>query len=221
MSAQKASEYRTTSCGSWLYRLVAFFAIPVFRIVFRLSSRGAEHLPAGGFVLCANQVSNIDALALASPVYPRALRSMGKAEMFNPLFGPVMRAIGSFPVHRDRIDRAAIETAVELARAGEGIVIFPEGTRRAKGHGKKRQAEPHLGPAFVALLAGVPVVPSAIRGTEAITRFRPWRILYGEPIQVEAYADMNRREARRALTDRIWRDVQQLEAELHREEARR
>jgi 1-acyl-sn-glycerol-3-phosphate acyltransferase len=212
---------RATARGSWLYRLLAHVLVPVFRVVFRLRARGAERIPAGGFVLCANQLSNVDALALAATLHPRPLRSMGKAELFTPLFGPVMRAIGSFPVHRDRVDSAAIETAVELACAGEGILIFPEGTRRAKGRGKTRVAEPHQGPAFVALLAEVPVVPAAIHGTEAITRLRPWRIAFGEPIATAEVAAMPRREARRVLTERIWSEVLGLEAGLAREEAAR
>jgi len=201
-----------------LYRLLALILVPAFRVVFRLRAVGVENLPEGGFILCANQMSNLDALVLAATVYPRPLSSMGKAELFTRFLGPVMRAIGSFPVHRDRIDTAAIEIAVARARAGEGIVIFPEGTRRAKGWGKQREAVPHTGPAFVALLAGVPLVPAAIRGTEALTRLRPWRIAYGAPLDPSELDGLQRREARRILTERMWHAVLELEAGLAREE---
>ena len=51
-------------------------------------------------------------------------------------------------------DEEAIRKAVELAKAGEVVAIFPEGTRRNKGV-KKRVAQPRSA-ARVALLAGVP-----------------------------------------------------------------
>lgn len=219
MSTEVAPARPETSRASWLYRLLAFLLVPVFRVVFRLRWRGVENVPESGFVLCANQSSNVDALVLATPLYPRVLHSMGKAELHNRAFGPLLHALGSFPVHRDRVDPGAIGTAVELARAGAAVCIFPEGTRRAKGLRKKRRAEPHSGAAFVALLANVPVVPAAIRGTDRITRLRPWRIAYGEPIAIEPFAGMPRREARRELTDRLWQRILELEAELA-EEAR-
>ena len=50
-----------------------------------------------------------------------------------------------------RADAAAIETAIELARDGHAVVIFPEGTRRKKGMVKKYEARAHTGAARVAL----------------------------------------------------------------------
>jgi 1-acyl-sn-glycerol-3-phosphate acyltransferase len=201
------------------YRLAALLLRrPVFGLVFGLRATGVEHIPHGGFVLCANQLSNIDSFALASPVYPRPLRFMAKAELFNRVLGPVVRALGGFPVDRDRRDLEAIDTAVAFVRRGEGLVVFPEGTRRAKGFRKSRVAKPHTGAAHIALRAGVPLVPAAIRGTDALRRLRRWRIAFGPPIPVDDLGGATMRVARREATRRLWEAVLALEDELARSE---
>ena len=171
-------------------------------------------------MVCANQLSNLDSFALASPVYPRPLRSMAKAELFNPVLGPVVRALGGFPVDRDRHDLDAIHTAVEIVSRGEGLLVFPEGTRRAKGFRKSRMARPHTGAAHIALVAGVPLVPAAIRGTEALWRLRRWRVAFGPPVPVADLDGMTIRAARREATRRLWEQVLALEDGLARGERR-
>ncbi len=64
-------------------------------------------------------------------------------------------ALGGFPVHRGTADREALRLGEEAIRAGEALVIFPEGTRRSGP-----VVEPLFeGAAFVAMRAGVPIVP--------------------------------------------------------------
>ena len=73
-------------------------------------------------------------------------------------------------MNRGRADRAAIETAVQLARDGHVIAMFPEGTRRRKGLRKKYEASAHSGAARIALEAGVPLVPAGIKGTNGLRK---------------------------------------------------
>jgi 1-acyl-sn-glycerol-3-phosphate acyltransferase len=77
----------------------------------------------------------------------------------------------------------AIEKAIELVRAGEVVVMFPEGTRREKGITKKHQARAHTGAARIAHEAGVPLVPAAIKGTDRLARLAKLRVAYGRPIE--------------------------------------
>jgi perosamine synthetase len=197
-----------------LYRLVAAISRPVVRAFFRPHVRGLEHLPvSGGFVLSANQLSNLDGFALAYPLYPRQPRWMGKAELFLPLAAPALRRIGVFPVRRGEGDLEAVTTAVELAREGHVVGIFPEGTRRRKGRRKHREARPHTGAARVALAARVPLVPAAIIGTERLTLLRRWRVAFGPPVLLSDL-DGNRRLAARKATCRLWEAITELEAEL-------
>ena len=92
------------------------------------------------------------------------LRFMAKSELFNPVLAPFLRAGGAFKVRRGAGDIEAMRTAVDLVRAGEIVVMFPEGTRRAKGLRKRRVARAHTGAARIAPSAEAPLVPAAIAG---------------------------------------------------------
>jgi dTDP-4-amino-4,6-dideoxygalactose transaminase len=205
---------------TWIYRVVGAVSKPLIRLLFRPVIRGLENLPsAGGFVLSANQLSNLDGWALCLPLLPRQARWMGKAELFVPPLAPLMRGLGIFPVRRGEGDVQAVATAARLARSGQVVGIFPEGTRRRKGIRKKHEARPHTGAARAALAAGVPLVPAAVAGTDSLTRLRRWRVAYGSPIPVEDLHELPARVAARKATRRLWWAVLQLEAELA-EEAR-
>jgi 1-acyl-sn-glycerol-3-phosphate acyltransferase len=198
------------------YLVIGVLSWPLVQGVVRLRSRGVEGLPQGGFVLSANHISNLDPWALGYPLFPRRqLRFMGKVELFNPVLGPILRAGGAFPVRRGERDAEAIETAVALARAGEIVAMFPEGTRRKEGLVKKREARPHTGAARVALEADVPLVPAAIAGTDRLTRLGPLCVAYGEPVALD---DLRReddvRRAAQTATDRLFAAIHALEAEL-------
>ena len=70
---------------------------------------------------------------------------------------------------RDGTDRKAVRDSIEMLQAGERAVVYPEGTRQ---HGPKIQPlQP--GAAYLALRAGVPIVPVGIAGTEEILRSKP------------------------------------------------
>jgi 1-acyl-sn-glycerol-3-phosphate acyltransferase len=198
------------------YLVIGVLSWPLVKGVFRLHSTGVERLPEGGFVLSANHISNLDPWALGYPLFPRRqLRFMGKVELFNPVLGPILRAGGAFPVRRGERDTEAIDAAVALARAGEIVAMFPEGTRRKKGLVKKREARPHTGAARVALQADVPLVPAAIAGTDQLTRLRTLRVAYGEPVPLDDLrAEEDHRRAALTATERLFDAIHALEAEL-------
>jgi 1-acyl-sn-glycerol-3-phosphate acyltransferase len=198
------------------YLLAALLtAIPV-KLLFRLRATGKEHLPrTGGFVLSANHLSNIDPWPIGIPLLPhRELRFMAKAELFRSPLWPILRLGGAFKVERGRGDEQAIETAIRLARAGEVVAIFPEGTRRKKGLVKKYEPRAHTGAARVALAAGVPLIPAAIAGTNRLLRLGPFRVAYGPPVELDDLRDVEPREAARVATERLMAEIGKLEAAL-------
>jgi 1-acyl-sn-glycerol-3-phosphate acyltransferase len=198
-----------------LYLLVAAISVPVVRLGFRLRARGTENLPDGGFVLAANHTSNFDPWPLGLPLFPqRQLRFMAKSELFNPLLGPILRGGGAFPVRRGEGDLDAIRRAVELVLDGEIVVMFPEGTRRAKGLRKKHEARAHTGAARIALTAGAPLVPAAIAGTDRLTRLPPLRVAYGPPVPLDDLAGEEIKGAAREATDRLMAEIGRLEETL-------
>jgi len=197
---------------SWFVGVVSF---PVVRGLFRLRGRGLENLPEGGFILAANHLSNLDPWAIGFPLWPgRRLRWMAKVELFNPVLTPILRRGGAFPVHRGMRDATAIRTAIDLARGGDVIVVFPEGTRRKKGLRKKFRPKAHTGSARIAMSAGVPLVPAAIAGTDRLTRLGPLRVAYGTPVQLDDLHAHDPATAAEIATDRLMERIAQLEEGL-------
>jgi len=175
---------------------------------------GAEHLPAGGFVLASNHLSNLDPFALAWALWPRPVSWMAKAELHNAALDRAMRSLNAFPIRRGEVDTGAYRAAQELLRGGAIIGMFPEGTRRTKGMRKKFRPEAHPGTARIALGAGVPLVPAAIAGTDRLSRRGPVTIAYGPAIQVDDLASLPRRRAAEIATERLMAAIDSLYDEL-------
>ena len=198
-----------------LYLVAGSLSWPVVRGLYRLRARGLEHIPEGGFVLAANHTSNFDPWPLGIPFLPRRqLRFMAKAELFNPVLTPILRAGGAFKVRRGEGDLEAMRTAAQLAREGEIVVMFPEGTRQKKGLRKKFEARPHTGAARIALSAGVPLVPAAIGGTDRLSRLGPLRVAYGEPVDLSDLHELETKRAATIATERLMNKIEELKATL-------
>ena len=197
------------------YILVGALSWPVVHGLYRLDARGLENIPAGGgFVLAANHWSMFDPWPLAMPLWPgRPVRYMTKSELYNPVLKPLLNAAGGFPVERGTGDVGAIKRGAGLAREGEIVVMFPEGTRRMKGRRKKFEPKPQTGAARIALSAGVPLVPAAISGTDRLSRLARLRVVYGPPIVLDDLTGIGGRSAALA-TDRLMSAILRLEAAL-------
>jgi 1-acyl-sn-glycerol-3-phosphate acyltransferase len=198
------------------YRIVHVFVARGSMLVFRGRMRGQAKLPArGGYVLAPSHRSMMDIPFLAA-VTPRRVRFMGKASAFGiPVVGTVFRWLGGFPVQRDGTDRKAVRDSIDLLQSGEALVVYPEGTRQ---HGDEIQPlQP--GAAYLAIRAGVPVVPVGIAGTEEIfrshgtklPRFGRVGIVVGEPITPpERAGGTVKREKVDELTGALAKELQQV-----------
>jgi len=119
---------------STAYLVIGALSWPLVRVLLRLRAEGLDNLPQGGFVLSANHHSNVDHWAIGFPLFPnRQVRFMGKAELFRPGLGSILRSAGAFPVRRGEGDREAIATAIRILRDGGTVAMYPEGTRNRDG----------------------------------------------------------------------------------------
>ncbi len=148
-------------------------ATRALRLLARLSGtaitvHGRDCLPSGPAVIVANHASWLDGLALMT-VLPCSFRFVAGEALHNKgLTGFVLERLGTAFVERREREHSVADTerVVALVRAGQSLVIFPEG-RLARAPGLRPF---HMGAFVVATDAGVPVVPVAIRGTRAILR---------------------------------------------------
>lgn len=184
------------------------------RLWFRLEIRGREHVPAGPFVLSPIHRSNLD-FALVSNVVRRRMRFLAKDTIWKGAWGRAWDALGAIPVHRGTPDRDALKACVAVVKAGEPLVLFPEGTR---------QTGPTIhecfdGAAFVQARTGAPIVPVGVGGSEAAmpkgSRFpRPRKVVVviGPPLQApeRAASGVVRRSSVRDQTTRLSAEIQRL-----------
>lgn len=192
----------------YVYRPVRWVLLPFFLVYFRLSRIGMANVPReGAFILAANHRSFLDPFVLAA-MTPRPLHYVAKSELFeNRIAGWLLNALGGFPVRRGEGDTKAIETALAILARGEGVVIFPEGTR-VRGD---RLGRPRRGIGHIALDAGVPVVPAAVVGTEHVRRGvlvkpRKVRISVAKP-QGFPQPDWASPRLAGAVLDRVWPQI--------------
>ena len=197
------------------YNVIAAATWPLLYGVFRLRSTGRENIPEGGCVLACNHLSSFDPWPLGMPLWPNTfLRFMAKSELYWFPLSKLIDGAGAFPVRRGQHDTVAIETAVRLAREGNVVTMFPEGTRRVKGLVKRFEARPRTGAARIALEAGVPLVPAAVSGTDNLRRLGKLRVAYGPPVEIDDLRGKDVAEAAQEATVRLMARIEALEASL-------
>jgi 1-acyl-sn-glycerol-3-phosphate acyltransferase len=145
------------------YRVFRTVVYRLWSAYFRPEVAGAERVPATGpFILAPVHRSNVD-FAFAVFVSPRKTFFMAKDSLWHSkALGGFIAAMGAFPVHRGQADRAALQASEAVLRAGEPLVLFPEGTRQ-DGETLGVLFE---GAAFLAARTGAPIVPVGIAGTD-------------------------------------------------------
>ncbi|WP_110953130.1 lysophospholipid acyltransferase family protein [Anaerosinus massiliensis] len=170
-----------------LYDFLKVILLNIFLRLFHCKVLGKENIPKqGGVIIAANHVSLWDPPLVAAFV-PRYVHFMAKEELFKiTIFGYIIKKLHSFPVRRGASDRSAIRTAISLLTEGHCLGLFPEGTRSKNGMIRK----PEAGLALIALKAGVPVIPTAIIGTNKIFKkgsFLPdLEVRFGRPMTIHS-----------------------------------
>ncbi len=136
-----------------------------------VSVEGLEQIdPAGSYVFVSNHLSYMDTPVALSYI-PVNFRFLAKHGLFQiPLLGTHLSRAGHIPVPRED-PRGAVKTmqlAAEILRAKKiSLLIFPEGGRSHDGVLRPFKE----GGAYIAIRAGVPVVPVVMMGTREILPF--------------------------------------------------
>ncbi|OIQ84890.1 1-acyl-sn-glycerol-3-phosphate acyltransferase [mine drainage metagenome] len=209
--------------GRTLYRFCVgwvSFALWGAQVVCGIRRRvhGMENLPDGPLILLPKHQSAWETLAL--PVLmPRPLSYVFKRELlFVPFFGWALGRLDMVHIDRTRGTEAfgrVAEQGAELLRKGYWIIMFPEGTRTARG----RKGSYKLGGARLAVMTDTPVVPIAITSARCWPRQafikRPGVIdvSIGQPI---APAGRSAAELMQLVEDWVEAEMHRLDADAYR-----
>ncbi len=198
------------------YQIVRLIVTWFCRIWCRMTVEGRENVPAHGIFLLAPSHRSILDTPIASGVTRRRMRFMGADKYWkNKAFGRLLTALGGFPVSRGTADREALKRCIAVLEGGEPLVLFPEGERKS---GPLMQPL-FDGATYIAVKAGVPIVPVGIGGSERAmpkgARFvRPHKlyVVVGRPIQAstDAKSPKEQRDAARLLTVELHAELQRL-----------
>jgi 1-acyl-sn-glycerol-3-phosphate acyltransferase len=198
------------------YRTVRFIVTSFCRTWCRMTVEGRENVPATGAFLLAPTHRSILDTPIASGVTRRRMRFMGADKYWkNEAFGGLLTALGGFPVSRGTADREALKRCIAVLEQGEPLVLFPEGERKSGP-----LVRPLFdGAAFVAVKAGVPIVPVGIGGSERAmakgAKFispRKVHVVIGAPLQTQAVSGTpkQQRDAARQVSIALHAELQRL-----------
>ncbi len=189
----------------------------------RVDVHGRQNIPkTGAFILAPNHSSHLDSPAVVEAVGGRRRVWIAAAEDYffdsalkRFLYGKVFDSI-PFDRHADGVQ--GLRRCAEALRRGDGLLIFPEGTRSISG-----KMQPFkIGTAVLAAEAGVPIVPVHIaRAWELFPKGhripRPGSVAvrFAEPVPPPDLSDpdVDRYAAYCAFMDRVEQAVRGLEAQ--------
>ncbi len=142
----------------------------------------------GGFLLAANHISHFDPFIISS-VVRRKIDWMAMAEFFPlPVLGFLLRAVDAFPADRHRANRKTVRTAIERLKQGRIVGLFPEGGIRDGSRSLLEGAPLRAGAATLANIAGTPIMPCVIVGSDRLYSKKNWLPLRRTPIWI-AFGD--------------------------------
>jgi 1-acyl-sn-glycerol-3-phosphate acyltransferase len=205
-------------------RLAALLMKLLFACVARVrvvQRENANH--NGAFLLAANHVSHFDPFVISS-VVRRKIDWMAMAEFFPlPVLGFLLRAVDAFPADRHRADRATIRIAIERLKDGRIVGLFPEGGIRDGARSLLEGAPLRPGASTLAHIAGAPILPCVIVGSDRLYSKKRWLplrrtpiwIAFGDPIP--PFPDLEKSAARACIERELAAAFKRLYAELHGE----
>jgi len=193
----------------------AFIALDYIwaRVVWRTRLSGPLPVSRGqGAVIVCNHRCSLDPAFVALTVDRIVHWMVAREYVESPLLSWFLRPMGSIPVGRGGSDTAATKAAIRLARQGELVGIFPEGTINET---PRLMIPGRAGAVLIALKARVPIIPcyvegSTYDGTVWGCIFTPAKVRFvvGQPIDLSPYYDRYReRDVLQALTLRIMHEI--------------
>ncbi len=176
-----------------------------------------ENLPEG-LLIASNHVSFLDP-PFVGAAFREPLHYFARKTLFDhPVANYILPRVNAIPVNQEKPELSALKQVIGLLKAGQKVLIFPEGERTYDGK-LKTEGEPGVG--MIVSKAGVPVLPVRLfgpekalpRGSKKIKR-HPATLVVGEPIDfADLVGDMSlsTKDRYQAIANRIMAAIAALE----------
>ena len=202
------------------YRFVYLCARTFFKLFYGLKIYGLSHFRSGPSVIAANHASFFDPPVISISC-PEEVHFLARESLFSiPFLGRLIRILNSHPVSRSASDAHTFRELIDLLKAGNKVILFPEGKRSMDG-----ELQPlERGLAFLVQKAEVAIFPVYVSGTFEAWRprkkmpklFGRIRCVFGSPIEWEEFEGLEKREAMEAITARTQEAIHKLKDWLDR-----
>lgn len=162
--AAKIIEFLPKPLVRWLARHITNNYISRYAKITVMNKEKLDNIKKPVVFVC-NHLSNSDGLVLNRVLGDGSVWFVAGVKLAqNALTKLGLDVVKIIPINPSSADRPAISKVIKLLKSGHSVCVFPEGTRSRKGsliQGKK-------GILLIARLAGVPIVPIGIEGTERL-----------------------------------------------------
>ena len=180
----------------------------IIKLIANVEMKGDENIPKeGNFVIATNHLGRLDLALLFYALEGDFILIIAEKYEHHWLFGPIGNALKGIWLDRFNADIGAIRKVLKRMKEGGILVIAPEGTRSKT----EAMAEGKPGVSYLAMKAGVPIVPIALTGTEdrlvveQLKRFKKSeiKIVVGLPFTLPPVKGKDRDLVLRENTDEI------------------
>jgi long-chain acyl-CoA synthetase len=192
LGAEPAEEIRFEESKALLLSMFLLHTLLkfIFKLFFRLETRGVQNIPAGrNFILAPNHTSYLDGFAVLLSIPFARFRntySLGLSDYFSGTFKGCFAKVGNvIPIDSSSYLNKALQTSAYVLRHGYSLSVFPEGGRSFDGN----LMEFKKGIGILAIETGIAVVPVSIEGAfDALPRTAFWprprkiTVTFGRPL---------------------------------------
>lgn len=163
------------------YRIVRPILTFLFKVLYRPTIIGKEHIPKSGrIVIAGNHTNNFDCVLLIAST-KRCVHFLAKDELYKGFKKYIFKYMGIIPVNRRHKDGKSLKKAIDFLNKDMAIGIFPEGTFNRS---ENTILPFKIGAVKMAHDTNTKIVPFVVKGKYKLFK-KSVKIVFFEPLEIK------------------------------------